>query len=168
MSRAVLSIGSNLGDSAAQLHAAVDGLSSWLVGVSPVFRTPPWGPIAQAEFLNAVLIVEDPSAAPIDWLRRGQACERAAGRIREVRWGPRSLDVDVITVDDVRSEDPELTLPHPRAAERAFVLVPWWALDPEATLPGRGSVLELMQALPKADVEAVRLAPELRLPEPNR
>jgi 2-amino-4-hydroxy-6-hydroxymethyldihydropteridine diphosphokinase len=71
--------------------------------------------------------------------------------------------VDVITVDGVIDGDPVLTLPHPRAAERAFVLVPWWAVDPEGEVPGRGSVLELMQALPTAEVEAVRLMPSLRL-----
>ena len=69
----------------------------------------------------------------------------------------------MITVDDVVSEDPELTLPHPRAAERAFVLVPWWSVDPEAQLPGRGSVLELMQALPADEVAAVQLLPAAEL-----
>jgi 2-amino-4-hydroxy-6-hydroxymethyldihydropteridine diphosphokinase len=164
----VLSIGSNVGDSLATLRSAVQAFSDQLVGVSPVFRTPPWGPVAQTEFLNAVLIVEDETAGPWDWLRRSQACEQAAGRTRELRWGPRTLDVDVITVDEVISEDPELTLPHPRAAERAFVLVPWWALDPEATLPGRGTVLELLQALPQPDVDAVRLLPDVSLAESRR
>ena len=163
MSRAVLSIGSNIGDAAAHLQSAVDGLSDWLVAVSPVFRTAPWGPVEQPDFLNAVLLVDDPGAAPRDWLARGHACEQAADRTREQRWGPRTLDVDVITVDDVISDDPELTLPHPRAAERAFVLAPWWSVDPEGRLPGRGSVLELMQALPAGEVEAVRLVPSLRL-----
>jgi 2-amino-4-hydroxy-6-hydroxymethyldihydropteridine diphosphokinase len=168
VSRAVLSIGSNLGDPVAALRGAVEQLAPHLIGVSPVFRTPPWGPVEQSEFLNAVLIVADAQATPLDWLRRSQACEQAAGRVREVRWGPRTLDVDVITVDEVISEDPELTLPHPRAAERAFVLVPWWSLDPEAMLPGRGSVLELMQALPAAEVAAVRLVPGLSLDAPSR
>jgi 2-amino-4-hydroxy-6-hydroxymethyldihydropteridine diphosphokinase len=163
VSRAVLSIGSNLGDPVAALRGAVEQFAPYLIGVSPVFRTPPWGPVEQSEFLNAVLIVAEPEATPLDWLRRSQVSEQAAGRRREVRWGPRSLDVDVITVDEVVSADPELTLPHPRAAERAFVLVPWWSLDPEAVLPGRGSVLELMQALPAAEVAAVRLVPGLNL-----
>ena len=164
MSNAVLSIGSNIGDRLAQLRSAVAALSPYLTAASPVFQTPPWGPVAQQPFLNAVLLVSDPTASPADWLERSRACERAAGRTREQRWGPRTLDVDVITVDEVVSEDPELTLPHPRAAERAFVLVPWWSVDPEARLPGRGSVLELMQALPAAEVAAVELlaAAELR------
>ncbi len=157
MSRAVLSIGSNLGDRLGYLQLAVDGLADWLVGVSPVFETPPWGVTAQEPFFNAVLIGQDPAATPADWLARAQRCEQAAVRTRELRWGPRTLDVDVIAVDDVRSDDPVLTLPHPRAAERAFVLVPWWAVDPEAELPGRGSVLSLIQALPAGEADGVRL-----------
>jgi 2-amino-4-hydroxy-6-hydroxymethyldihydropteridine diphosphokinase len=113
-----------------------------------------------------VLIVADDAASPQDWLARGQACEQAADRVREQRWGPRTLDVDVICVDDVISDDPVLTLPHPHAADRAFVLVPWWSVDPEGRLPGRGSVLELMQALPAGEVEAVRLVPGLQLVRP--
>ncbi|HEX8078905.1 MAG TPA: 2-amino-4-hydroxy-6-hydroxymethyldihydropteridine diphosphokinase [Jatrophihabitans sp.] len=159
MSSAVLSIGSNIGDRLAELRSAVAALAPYLTAVSPVFQTPPWGPVAQQPFFNAVVLVADPAAGPADWLARAQACEQAAGRTREQRWGPRTLDVDVITVDDVRSDDPQLTLPHPRAAERAFVLVPWWAVDPEAQLPGRGSVLQLMQALPEDEVAAVRLLP---------
>jgi 2-amino-4-hydroxy-6-hydroxymethyldihydropteridine diphosphokinase len=94
------------------------------------------------------------------WLARAHELEQAAGRTREVRWGPRTLDVDVITVtgDDgvpVVSDDPALTLPHPRAHERAFVLVPWAALDPTADLPGRGRVADLLAALPAAEVDAV-------------
>ncbi|HEX8305128.1 MAG TPA: 2-amino-4-hydroxy-6-hydroxymethyldihydropteridine diphosphokinase [Jatrophihabitans sp.] len=163
MSSAVLSIGSNIGDRLAQLRSAVTALEPYLTAASPVFQTPPWGPVQQQPFLNAVLLVTDPAAGPADWLARAQACEQAAGRVREQRWGPRTLDVDVITVDDVVSEDPELTLPHPRAAERAFVLVPWWSVDPEAQLPGRGSVLELMQALPADEVAAVQLLPATEL-----
>jgi 2-amino-4-hydroxy-6-hydroxymethyldihydropteridine diphosphokinase len=163
MSSAVLSIGSNIGDRLAQLRIAVTGLAPYLTAVSPVFQTPPWGPVRQQPFLNAVLLATDPAASPADWLERAQACEQAAGRTREQRWGPRTLDVDVITVDDVISDDPVLILPHPRAAERAFVLVPWWSVDPEAVLPGRGSVLELMQALPAEEVAAVRLLPAAEL-----
>jgi 2-amino-4-hydroxy-6-hydroxymethyldihydropteridine diphosphokinase len=163
MSRAVLSIGSNLGDRAGYLQQAVDGFAEYLMAVSPVFETPPWGPVEQQPFLNAVLIVQDGQATAEDWLTRSQACEQAAGRTRELHWGPRTLDVDVITVDEQVSDDPRLRLPHPHAAERAFVLVPWWAADPEAVLPGRGTVLELMQALPAGEVEQVRLRPELVL-----
>lgn len=157
MSRAVLSVGSNVGDRVALLRSVVEALSPYVVAVSPIFQTPPWGGVEQQDFYNAILIVDDPEATPMDWLRRGQECEQAANRTRELRWGPRTLDVDVISVDEVVSADEVLTLPHPRAAERAFVLVPWWSVDPEATVPGRGSVLELIQALPDGDADAVRL-----------
>ncbi len=137
MSTAVLSIGSNVGDRLAHLQSAVDALRPWLRAVSPVYETAPWGPVEQDDYLNAVLLVCDAAATPRDWLARARAAEQAAGRTRDVRWGPRTLDVDVVIVDDVVSDDPDLTLPHPRAAERAFVLVPWLAADPAATLGGR-------------------------------
>lgn len=163
MSRAVLSIGSNIEDRLEHLRIAADGFSPYLVAASAVFQTPPWGVTEQDPFLNAILIVEDAAATPADWLARAQACEQEAGRVRQLRWGPRTLDVDVITVDDVVSDDPTLTLPHPRAAERAFVLVPWWSVDPEASLPGRGSVLSLIQQLAPGEAESVRLRLGLEL-----
>lgn len=163
MSRAVLSIGSNIGDRLGYLQLAVDGFAEHLVTLSPVFETPPWGVTEQQSFLNAVLIAEDPTAIPVDWLARAQRCEQLAGRTRELRWGPRTLDVDVIAVDHLVSDDPVLTLPHPRAAERAFVLVPWWAADPEAELPGRGKVLQLIEALPAGEADGVQLRPGLEL-----
>ena len=161
MSRAVLSIGSNLGDRRATLAAAVEALAPWVIAVSPVYETAPWGPVPQSDYLNAVVLVEDPAADADAWLQRGFAAERSAGRTRSVRFGPRTLDVDVITVDDVLSHDSVLTLPHPRAAERAFVLVPWLALDPQAELPGAGLVADLVAALAPGEVDGVRLRPEL-------
>ena len=155
MSRAVLSIGSNLGDRLAALRAAADAFAPWLVAASPVYETPPWGPIAQDDYLNAVLVVSDQDAGARDWLHRAQHAEQRAGRTRGVRWGPRTLDVDVITVDDEVSDDPELTLPHPRAAERAFVLVPWLAVDPSATLGGQ-PLSAWLERLPADDVDTVR------------
>jgi 2-amino-4-hydroxy-6-hydroxymethyldihydropteridine diphosphokinase len=162
MSSAVLSIGSNEGDRAAHLAAAVERLRPWLTAVSPVFRTPPWGPVPQPDYLNAVLLVEDPAAAPADWLARAQSAEQHAGRTRAVRWGPRTLDVDVIVVDDATSTDPRLLLPHPRAAERAFVLVPWLCVDPGARLGG-ARVVELVEALPPEEVAAVRRCDDVML-----
>lgn len=144
--RAVLSVGSNLGDRLGHLRSAVEGLADVLVAVSPVYETTPWGPVAQDDYLNAVLLVAG-SAGPRQWLDRAVELELAAGRERSVRWGPRTLDVDVIVVDDVVSDDPELTLPHPRAHERAFVLVPWADVDPDAVLPGHGPVAELAAAM---------------------
>jgi 2-amino-4-hydroxy-6-hydroxymethyldihydropteridine diphosphokinase len=125
-----------------------------------VYETAPWGPVPQDDYLNAVLLVEDATAAPRDWLTRAQSAEQAAGRDRaqEVRWGPRPLDVDVVAVDDIVSEDPRLTLPHPRAAERAFVLVPWLAIDPAATLRGR-PVRELVVRID----DGVRRRPDLEV-----
>jgi 2-amino-4-hydroxy-6-hydroxymethyldihydropteridine diphosphokinase len=156
VSHAVLSIGSNLGDRLAALRSAATAFRPWLTAASPVYETPPWGPVPQDAYLNAVLIVTDPAAAPGDWLARAQAAEQAAGRTRELRWGPRTLDVDVLAVDDVRSADPVLTLPHPRATQRAFVLVPWLAADPDATLLDRPLAAWLAE-LPANEVAAVHL-----------
>jgi 2-amino-4-hydroxy-6-hydroxymethyldihydropteridine diphosphokinase len=140
VTRAVLSIGSNLGDRFGYLQLAVRGLADVLVAVSPVYETAPWGVLDQDDFLNAVLIVDAPDVDEWGWLRRGQALEQAAGRVRELRWGPRTLDVDVVTVDGVLSSDPELLLPHPGAHERATVLIPWLDISPDAVLPGFGRI----------------------------
>ena len=159
MSRAVLSVGSNIGDSFAHLQGVVDGLRDWIVAVSPVYATAPWGGVDQQDFLNATLIVDDPGADCREWLRRGQQLEAAADRVREQRWGPRTLDVDVVTCDGIRSSDPELTLPHPRAHERAFVLVPWLDVEPDATLDVDGTpvrVDELLARLDAAEKSGVR------------
>jgi 2-amino-4-hydroxy-6-hydroxymethyldihydropteridine diphosphokinase len=161
MSTAVLSLGSNLGDRVGYLRAAVTGFAAdpavELVVVSPVYETEPWGGVEQPDFLNAVLLARSAELDEWDWLRRGQALERAAGRVREVRWGPRTLDVDVVAVflgsrtDDegaaVYRDDPELRLPHPGAAERNTVLRPWLDVDPDAVLPGHGRVAELLARL---------------------
>jgi 2-amino-4-hydroxy-6-hydroxymethyldihydropteridine diphosphokinase len=146
VSRAVLSLGSNLGDRTARLQAALDGMAPAPVAVSPVYETPPWGPVEQPDYLNIVVLAEDPVRDAAGWLALAHELERAAGRTREVRWGPRTLDVDVVDVDGTRSADPVLTLPHPRAHERAFVLVPWADVDPDAVLAGHGRVAELAAA----------------------
>jgi 2-amino-4-hydroxy-6-hydroxymethyldihydropteridine diphosphokinase len=160
MTRAVLSLGANLGDRARALRTAIEALEvDGLVARSTLYETPPWGPVEQPPYLNAVVVVRgDRDAA--GWLARAHELEQAAGRTREVRWGARTLDVDVVTVtgDDgvpVLCDDPGLTLPHPRAHERAFVLVPWLSLDPTAVLPGHGRVADLVAALPADDVAAV-------------
>lgn len=168
MSTAVLSLGSNLGDRAAHLRAALAQLGPVVLAVSPVFQTPPWGPVEQDDFLNIIAIAADDAAGdPALWLERAQACEQAAGRVREVRWGPRTLDVDIVSVTDqgrdLRSDDPVLTLPHPRAHERAFVLVPWLALDPGAVLPGHGPVAGLVDRMSPQERDGVRLREDVRL-----
>ena len=171
MSRAVLSLGSNLGDRAAHLRAAVAGLDDVLLVVSGVYETPPWGDADQPAYLNAAALVAHPTAAPADWLARARSLEAAAGRVRDParRFGPRTLDVDVIAVweDDDRpvlSDDPELTLPHPRAHLRAFVLRPWIDIQPYGQLPGHGWLTDLLRAdAVVADLADVRPRPELTL-----
>lgn len=171
MSRAVLSLGSNQGDRHAYLQMALTMLGESVVLVSGVYETPPWGDVEQPAYLNAVVLVVDPQAAPADWLDRARACEEAAGRVRdpERRFGPRTLDVDVIAVwlDDgteVVSDDPELTLPHPRVSGRAFVLKPWLDIQPYARLPGLGWVTDLLnQPALAADVAAMSPRPDLPL-----
>jgi 2-amino-4-hydroxy-6-hydroxymethyldihydropteridine diphosphokinase len=148
--RAVLALGSNLGDRLATLQGGVDALLGppglALVALSPVYETVPVGGPPQPQYLNAVLIA-DTALTPADLLRRGQAAEAAFGRVRQQVWGPRTLDVDVIVYGDVVSDDPELTLPHPRAQERAFVLAPWLDADPDAEIPGQGRVAALLEAV---------------------
>ncbi|HEX6930544.1 MAG TPA: 2-amino-4-hydroxy-6-hydroxymethyldihydropteridine diphosphokinase [Streptosporangiaceae bacterium] len=143
----VLALGSNLGDRLATIQAGIDDLAAApgldLRAVSAVFETSPVGGPDQPDYLNAVLLAV--SALPgLEILRCTQAAERAQGRTRTVRWGPRTLDIDIIAIDDEISDDPALTLPHPRAHERAFVLLPWHDVDPGATLPGFGQVAGLI------------------------
>jgi 2-amino-4-hydroxy-6-hydroxymethyldihydropteridine diphosphokinase len=167
VTRAVLSLGANLGDRAGAIRGALTALTDdGLVARSTLYETPPWGPVEQPPYLNAIAVVRgDRDAA--GWLARAHELEDAAGRTREVRFGPRTLDVDVVTVstedgDPLLSDDPVLTLPHPRAHERAFVLVPWLSLDPDAVLPGHGRVADLVAALPSDDVAAVTRWDHLR------
>jgi 2-amino-4-hydroxy-6-hydroxymethyldihydropteridine diphosphokinase len=156
MTRAVLSLGSNLGDPEAELRAGVDSFGSAVVAVSGMYATPPWGPVEQDDFFNLTMIVDDDSLDAADWLRACQAAEIAAHRERRLRWGPRTLDVDVISVwadgVPVISDDPQLTLPHPRAAERAFVLLPWVEIEPAAELPGCGPIVELLARLDTSEI----------------
>lgn len=160
---AVLALGSNLGDRFAHLHAAVAliGEQATIRAVSPVYETQPVGGPEQGPFLNAVLIAMA-GLEPCQWLALAQSAEHAANRVRAERWGPRSLDVDVIDLTPEAAEapnarpvqlaEPELTLPHPGAATRAFVLVPWLAADPDAHLTGHGSVADLVADLETAGV----------------
>ena len=142
----VIALGANLGERIATLQAAVDTLCAMrdveVSAISRIYETDPVGGPAQPEYANAVLLART-SLAPIELLRRLQGIEAAAGRTREVRWGPRTLDLDIIDFDGRVSEDPDLTLPHPRAHVRGFVIVPWLEVDPEAVLPGLGRIAEL-------------------------
>jgi 2-amino-4-hydroxy-6-hydroxymethyldihydropteridine diphosphokinase len=160
--RVVLSLGSNLGHRLANLQLGLDVLCGGgldCLAVSSVYETDPVGGVEQADYLNAVLLAR--SALPArDLLARCGAAEAAADRVRTVRWGPRTLDVDIVSYGAEISADPVLTLPHPRAHERAFVLVPWLELDPHAVLPGRGPVAALPAA---ADLASVRKRLDVRL-----
>lgn len=141
MSRVVLSLGSNLGDRLAHLQAAVDALAEVLdvEAVSPVYETAPVGGPEQDDYLNAVVVAHT-DLSPRDVVALGQRVEASEGRERHERWGPRTLDVDLIAYDDLVSDDPVATVPHPRARERAFVLVPWHDLDPSVVADARGEV----------------------------
>ncbi|GLW10273.1 2-amino-4-hydroxy-6-hydroxymethyldihydropteridine diphosphokinase [Microtetraspora sp. NBRC 13810] len=164
--KAVIALGSNLGRRFDTLQGAVDALFDApglrFVAVSPVYETDPVGGPEQGPYLNAVVIGET-TLDPHTLLERAQGVERAFGRERREHWGPRTLDVDLIALGDLVLGDPELTLPHPRAHERAFVLVPWSAADPEAALPGYGPVAGLLAGL---DTSGVRERAERTLQVP--
>ncbi|GAA2921706.1 2-amino-4-hydroxy-6-hydroxymethyldihydropteridine diphosphokinase [Streptomyces mexicanus] len=167
--RAVLSLGSNLGNRLETLQGAVDALEDTpgvrVKAVSPVYETEPWGvePGSQPSYFNAVVLVKT-TLPPSSLLERAHAIEEAFHRVRDERWGPRTIDVDIVSYADVVSDDPRLTLPHPRAHERAFVLAPWHDVDPDAQLPGHGPVAGLLTAVTRAGV-APRADLELHLPE---
>lgn len=167
--RAVISLGSNLGNRLETLQGAVDALEDTpglrVKAVSPVYETEPWGvePGTQATYFNAVVLVKT-TLPPVSLLERGHAIEEAFERVRDEQWGPRTIDVDIVAYQGVVSDDPLLTLPHPRAHQRAFVLVPWNDVDPQAEFPGRGSVSALLDEVGQDGVQ-VRGDLELRLPE---
>ncbi len=166
---AVVSLGSNLGNRLDTLQGAIDALADTpgmrVKAVSPVYETEPWGvePGSQPNYLNAVVLVKT-TLPPSSLLERAHAIEEAFVRVRDERWGPRTIDVDIVSYQDVVSNDPLLTLPHPRAHERAFVLVPWHDVDPAAELPGRGPVEQLLAHVGREGVTP-RSDVELRLPE---
>jgi len=149
----VLALGSNLGDRLANLQRGITelcGAGLRCTAVSAVFETAPVGGPDQDDYLNAVLLAS--SALPgREILSRCQQAEAALHRVRTVRWGPRTLDADIIACGTEVSTDPLLTLPHPRAHERAFVLAPWLDVAPDAVLPGYGSVASLLAAVPDRD-----------------
>ena len=153
--RVVLSLGSNLGDRLENLQDAVDTLFDApgldFVALSPVYETEPFAGAGQTipeqgDFLNMVLVA-DTRLTPETLLERLLNVENSMQRLRDVHWGPRTLDIDIVVFGDVCSDDPKLTLPHPRAHERAFVLVPWADIDPDTVLPGHGRVGDLAAAV---------------------
>lgn len=160
MTRAAVALGSNLGDRAATLAAAVADVAAQegveVVASSGVYESAPvGGPADQPAYLNAVVVVEtDLTAAGL--LMVLQQIETAHGRRRVERWGPRTLDLDLLAFGALRSDAPQLTVPHPRARERAFVLVPWAQVDPTFEVPGLARVADLLAALPAAELAGVR------------
>jgi 2-amino-4-hydroxy-6-hydroxymethyldihydropteridine diphosphokinase len=161
----VLALGSNLGARLDVLQGAVTAIAAipgvTVTAVSPVYETVPVGGPAQPDYLNAVLLART-TLPPRDLLRQLNEIEAAFDRVREVRWGPRTLDLDIITYEGVTGDDPELSLPHPRAHERAFVLAPWHDADPAAVLPGHGQVAALLAAAGDGGIR--RAQEELSLP----
>jgi 2-amino-4-hydroxy-6-hydroxymethyldihydropteridine diphosphokinase len=148
--RCVLAIGSNLGERLNNLQGAVNSLADtpevWVTAVSPVYETAPIGsPDGSEDFLNAVVLA-DTTLSARTLLERALAIEDAYGRERTDEPGaPRTLDVDLIVVGDRRAHDDDLLLPHPRAHERAFVLAPWYDVEPDAELLDHGPVSELLE-----------------------
>ncbi|WP_269538799.1 2-amino-4-hydroxy-6-hydroxymethyldihydropteridine diphosphokinase [Cerasicoccus fimbriatus] len=140
MARAFLGLGSNLGDRQATLLDAIqrlqqtDGIQD--CRCSSFYETAPVGPVQQGDYLNAVVEIKT-SLEPMELFQSCQRLEKQADRVREVRWGPRTLDIDILAFDDVSLNSPELTLPHAEACRRAFVLVPWAELAPDFMLLGK-------------------------------
>ncbi len=132
--RAFLGLGSNVGDRRAHLRKAVEGLSD-RVAVSPVYETDPiGGPPGQPPFLNLVVELAT-DRSPRQLLDIARVCEQAAGRVRSERWGPRTLDVDVLLVGDLQVREEDLVVPHPRMWERRFVVAPLADLAPDLAGP---------------------------------
>jgi len=154
--RVTIALGSNLGQRLENLQGGLDALFDApglaLVAVSPVYQTAPVGGPQQPDYLNAVLIATTTLPAHAV-LERCHGVESVFGRVRDETWGPRTLDLDIILYGDVVSDEPELTLPHPRAHERAFVLAPWHDIDPDAEIPGWGHVSDLLAKVESADVQ---------------
>ncbi|PHX75833.1 MAG: 2-amino-4-hydroxy-6-hydroxymethyldihydropteridine diphosphokinase [Actinobacteria bacterium] len=153
MTHVVLSIGANLGDAETMVYQTINQLSEILKEskASRIYQTAPVGIEDQPEFFNAVVVGEW-SGTAYELLKRTSKLEEAAGREREIRWGARTLDIDIVSFGDEVSFEPELTLPHPRAHERLFVLVPWLEVEPDATLVGKGSVRFIADELQAAGV----------------
>jgi 2-amino-4-hydroxy-6-hydroxymethyldihydropteridine diphosphokinase len=152
--KAVLALGSNLGDRGEHIVGAANQLGLVpgikLKKLSPIvesFAVTPLGvDDSKPKYLNAVALIET-ELKPKALLEACQSVESSHGRVRVEKWGSRTLDIDIITYDDVVKANKELMIPHPRAYQRAFVLVPWALVDPAAVLPGHGSVAELAEEL---------------------
>lgn len=160
MARAYIGIGANLGDARNAVLAALSALgglpATHLVAASSLYRTPAWGPVAQPDYVNAVAAI-DTGLSPRDLLERLLSLERRAGRDRGAvpRWGPRTLDLDLLLHGDARIDEDGLHLPHPRMHERAFVIVPLAEIAPRLHIPGVGDIAGLRDALSCSGIEAL-------------
>ncbi|WP_232821967.1 2-amino-4-hydroxy-6-hydroxymethyldihydropteridine diphosphokinase [Desertihabitans aurantiacus] len=160
----VFALGSNLGDPLSNLQGAVSSLRDTpdviVVDVSSVYETDAvGGPEDNPPFLNAVVLAET-TLDETTLLERAQAIEDAYGRVRTEKWGPRTLDVDLVVVGNTVLERPDLTLPHPQAHKRAFVLVPWAEIEPAGEIAGHGNISDLLEQL---DTSGVRRRDDLSL-----
>ena len=160
MADALIALGGNVGDTRETLGRAIaalcDGVAVHLIVRSSDYRTPPWGVTDQPPFINCAIMAAT-ALPPLDLLARAQAIERQFGRDRrrEQRWGPRRLDIDIIAYDEVSLDTPELTLPHPRALERGFVLMPLAEIAPERRIKG----IRIADALAEVDRAGIEKLP---------
>ena len=161
--KATISLGSNLGDRLQYLQNALDLLNrltgTQVHSVSPVFETDPVGGPEQGQYLNAVAVVKT-VLSPEQFLAATQQIELEQNRERNERWGPRTLDIDLLAMDTEVRSTPKLELPHPRAHERAFVLLPWSLLDPDFVIPGKSSVAQLLEGI---EVTGIQVRNDLAL-----
>ena len=156
--RARIGLGGNVGDSVATLRAALLDLDALpltqLLRASKLYRTPAWGLVEQPDFVNAVALL-DTTLGARELLDGLLGVERAFGRERRGRWGPRVLDLDLLLYGDAIIDEPGLHVPHPHLHERAFALLPLLEIDPEARIPGRGPARDALAALAYGGIEAV-------------
>ena len=159
---AYIGIGSNLADPVTQVTGAITALArlpgSRRVAYSPLYRSEPVGPAGQPDYINAAAAIET-RLSPEALLQALQALEAASGRVRDVRWGPRTLDLDILMYGDLRRTDPSLTLPHPCLHQRRFVLEPLIAIAPELVVPELGDVRSLLADCPPLDLEQLAQQP---------
>lgn len=152
---AILALGTNLGDRVHNIEEAIRRLTAdgsiRLVSRSKLYRSAPWGVTNQDWFVNACVAVQT-ELSPHALLAHCQAVENDMGRVRTLKWGPRIIDVDILTFRDLEIADPDLTVPHPLIAERAFVLVPLKDVAPELTLGGR-TIDSMLETLDSRDVQ---------------
>lgn len=156
MAMAWVGLGSNLDHPEARIREAIEHIAS-LDGVvalrcAGIYRSPPWGPVPQPDFANSVAEIETP-LAPAALLQALLGIERQMGRTRGERWGPRRIDLDLLHVEGCQCDSESLQLPHPRIAERAFVLVPWLDLQPGLSLPGLGRLADLAEKVDRSKLQ---------------